>query len=224
MSKNALMVWGGWPGHSPKQCTELFAPWLESQKYSVTISDSLDIYLDTNLLDSMDLIIPIWTQGILHEKHTSNLLEAIANGTGIAGWHGCMGDSFRENVNYQFMVGGQWVAHPGGIIKYKVKILSPSDPIMHGLTDFEVFSEQYYMHVDPSNEVLATTSFSGKENISKIAPYNSPWIQECEMPVIWKRHWGRGKVFYSSIGHKPDDFEIPEVLEITKRGLLWASR
>ena len=224
MSKNALMVWGGWPGHSPKQCTELFAPWLESQKYSVTISDSLDIYLDTNLLDSMYLIIPIWTQGILHEKHTSNLLEAIANGTGIAGWHGCMGDSFRENVNYQFMVGGQWVAHPGGIIKYKVKILSPSDPIMHGLTDFEVFSEQYYMHVDPSNEVLATTSFSGKENISKIAPYNSPWIQGCEMPVIWKRHWGRGKVFYSSIGHKPDDFEIPEVLEITKRGLLWASR
>ncbi|MBS57300.1 MAG: hypothetical protein CL735_00870 [Chloroflexi bacterium] len=218
------MVWGGWPGHSPKQCTELFAPWLESQKYSVTISDSLDIYLDTNLLDSMDLIIPIWTQGILHEKHTSNLLEAIANGTGIAGWHGCMGDSFRENVNYQFMVGGQWVAHPGGIIKYKVKILSPSDPIMHGLTDFEVFSEQYYMHVDPSNEVLATTSFSGKENISKIAPYNSPWIHGCEMPVIWKRHWGRGKVFYSSIGHKPDDFEIPEVLEITKRGLLWASR
>ena len=223
MSKNALMVWGGWPGHYPKQCTELFAPWLESQNYSLTISDSLDIYLDTNLLNSMDLIIPIWTQGKLPEKNTSNLLEAVANGAGIAGWHGCMGDSFRENVNYQFMVGGQWVAHPGGIIKYQVKILSDSDPITHRINDFELFSEQYYMHVDPTNEVLATTSFSGDEKISKIAPYKSPWIKGCEMPVVWKRHWGKGKVFYSSIGHKPVDFEIPEVLEITKRGLLWAS-
>ena len=139
MNKSALLVWGGWPGHSPKECAELFGPWLDQQGYNVTISDNLDSYLNVDYLKSMDLIVPIWTQGDLPRQHTTNLLEAINSGVGIAGWHGCMGDSFRTNVEYQFMVGGQWVAHPGNVtenddgvvydpfIRYKVEISPKKD-------------------------------------------------------------------------------------------------
>lgn len=134
---------------------------------------------------------------------------------GLAGWHGCMADSFRNNPEYQFMVGGQWVAHPGGIIDYTVTITQPSDPIVAGISDFRMHSEQYYMHVDPLNEVLATTTFSDA---------HVPWIAGCVMPVVWKKRWGNGRVFYSSLGHVSSDFEIPEALEIMKRGMLWASR
>ena len=168
--------------------------------------------------------MPIWTQGEISKNQESNLLNAVANGVGIAGWHGSMGDSFRMSTNYQFMVGGQWVSHPGGFIEYEVNIIDKNDPITNGLSDFKMFSEQYYMHVDPSNEVLATTKFTGDQQISDIAPYTCDWIKGCVMPVAWKRRWGKGKVFYSSLGHKLDDFEIPEVLEITKRGMIWASR
>ncbi|MDP6453245.1 MAG: ThuA domain-containing protein [SAR202 cluster bacterium] len=218
------MVWGGWPGHSPKECTELFGPWLEEQGYDVEITDSMDVYLDLDKLKALSLIVPVWTQGEITREQTSNLLEAIASGVGISGWHGCMADSYRTAVDYQFMVGGQWVSHPGGYIDYEVNITDHDDPITTGLDDFSMHTEQYYMHVDPSNEVLATTTFKGDQQISGMAPYPSPWIAGCEMPAVWKRRWGEGRVFYSSLGHKLDDFEVPEVMEITRRGMLWASR
>ena len=213
--KKALMVWGGWMGHEPDLCVDVFAPYLRSQGYNVTISDTLDAYLDTDMLMSLDLIVPVWTMGTITNEQENGLLQAVENGVGIAGWHGGMGDSFRNNVNYQFMVGGQWVAHPGGVIDYEVNITKPDDPIVAGIGDFAMHSEQYYMHVDPSNEVLATTTFHGDY---------APWIEGTVMPVAWKRMYGKGRVFYTSLGHVAKDFEATEPLTIMQRGLLWASK
>jgi len=212
--KRALIVWGGWEGHEPKQCAEIFAPWLQSQGYEVIVSNTLDTYTDKDLMQSLNLIVPIWTMGTITPEQEAGLLDAVRSGVGIAGWHGGMGDSFRNNTEYQFMVGGQWVAHPGNIIEYEVNIIKPEDPIVAGLSDFKMHSEQYYMHVDPSNEVLATTTFSGEY---------CEWIAGVVMPVVWKRRYGRGRVFYSSVGHVAKDFEVPEALEMMKRGMLWAS-
>lgn len=213
--KKALMVWGGWNGHEPKQCVDIFAPILQEKGFEVVISDTLDSYKDADLMGSLSLIVPVWTMGTIEGEQEAGLLNAVRSGVGIAGWHGGMGDSFRNNTEYQFMVGGQWVAHPGGIIDYTVNIVRPDDPIVQGLTDFAMHSEQYYMHVDPSNEVLATTTFSGE---------HAPWIEGCVMPVVWKRKYGEGRVFYSSLGHVAKDFEVPEAREIMVRGMLWASR
>ncbi len=212
--KKALMVWGGWLGHEPQQCTAIFAPYLESQGYDVTVSDTLDSYLNTELMMSLDLIVPVWTMGTITNEQEKGLLDAVMSGIGIAGWHGGMGDSFRNNVNYQFMVGGQWVAHPGGVIDYEVNITKHDDPIVAGLDDFAMHSEQYYLHVDPANETLATTTFNGD---------HAYWIDGSVVPVVWKRKYGKARVFYSSLGHVAKDFEVPEALEIVKRGLLWAS-
>jgi type 1 glutamine amidotransferase len=212
--KRALIVWGGWEGHEPKQCADIFAPWLQSQGYEVIVSNTLDTYTDKELMQSLNLIVPIWTMGTITPEQEAGLLDAVRSGVGIAGWHGGMGDSFRNNTEYQFMVGGQWVAHPGNIIDYEVNIIKPEDPIVAGLSDFKMHSEQYYMHVDPSNEVLATTTFSGEY---------CEWIAGTVMPVVWKRRYGKGRVFYSSLGHVAKDFEVPEALEIMKRGMLWAS-
>lgn len=213
--KSALMVWGGWDGHQPQQSAELFAGILRDDGYHVELSDTLDAYLNAARLQSLSLIVPVWTMGALTKEQERGLLEAVASGVGIAGWHGCMADSFRQNPEYQWMVGGQWVAHPGDIIDYRVNIVNHDDPITAGLDDFDVRTEQYYMHVDPSNEVLATTTFSGEY---------APWIAGCVMPVVWKRRWSRGKVFYSSLGHHTSDFDVPEAREIMRRGMLWAAR
>lgn len=222
--KSALLVWGGWPGHSPKECAEIFGPWLESQGYAVEVSDTLDAYLDVERLKELSLIVPIWTQGEITKEQEVNLLAAVHSGVGISGWHGCMGDSFRMSTDYQFMVGGQWVAHPGGFIDYEVNILDTGDPITAGLGDFRLHTEQYYMHVDPNNEVLATTTFRGDQPVSGRSDYACPWIDGTVMPVVWKRMWGEGRVFYSSIGHKIEDLVVPEANTMIKRGMLWASR
>jgi uncharacterized protein len=212
---SALIVWGGWEGHQPQQSAELFAGILRAEGYHVELSDTLDAYLNREHLRSLSLIVPVWTMGTISAEQERGLLDAVADGVGLAGWHGCMADSFRQNPEYQWMVGGQWVAHPGNIIDYTVNISKHDDPITAGLDDFAVRSEQYYMHVDPSNEVLATTTFSGEY---------ATWIAGCVMPVVWKRRWQRGKVFYNALGHQTADFDVPEAREIMRRGLLWASR
>jgi type 1 glutamine amidotransferase len=217
MSKKALMVWGGWDGHEPKQCVDIFAPYLREQGYDVEISDTLDVYLDSAKLQALSLIVPVWTMGTITREQEAGLLAAVKDGVGIAGWHGGMGDSFRNNTEYQFMVGGQWVAHPGGVIDYDVNIINHTDPITAGLPDFHMHSEQYYMHTDPSNEVLATTTFAGEQA-------GIDWIKGVVMPQVWKRMWGKGRVFYSALGHVASDWDVPEVKEIFRRGMLWAAR
>jgi type 1 glutamine amidotransferase len=214
VSKSALMVWGGWPGHEPKQCVDIFAPWLESQGYRVEVSDTLDAYLDARL-GELSLIVPVWTQGTITREQEKGLLDAVRGGVGVAGWHGGMGDAFRDNVEYQFMVGGQWVAHPGGVIDYTVNVVDHEDPVTAGLSDFGMHSEQYYMHVDPHVKVLATTTFTGE---------HAPWIEGATVPVAWKKMYGKGRVFYTSLGHVAADFDVPEAKTIAQRGMLWASR
>ena len=211
--KRVLFVWGGWMGHEPDKCRDIFVPWIKSEGAVLTVSDTLESYIKYDLKKDFDLIIQAWTMGQIEDNQEKALLEAIAGGTGIAGWHGGLGDSFRNNTEYQFMVGGQWVAHPGGVIDYRVNIVDKVDPVTKGLSDFDMHSEQYYMHVDPNVKVLATTTFSDK---------HADWIGGNVVPVVWKKFYGRGRVFYSSLGHVAADFSVPQVLEIQKRGILWA--
>ncbi len=214
MAKSALFVWGGWSGHEPQLGVELFSGLLRDEGFEVEISDTLDIYRNADKLSQLDLVVPTWTMGTIEKEQEQGLLTAIKNGVNVAGWHGCMGDSFRDSVNYQWMVGGQWVQHPGNIIDYRVNITNPKHPITAGLDDFNMHSEQYYMHVDPSNQVLATTTFSGE---------HAEWIDGVVMPVVWTRCFGKGNVFYTSLGHVRKDFNVPEAREIVRRGMLWAT-
>ena len=216
-AKSALMVWGGWLGHEPKQCVDIFAPWLQAKGFKVTVSDTLDIYLNKRRMNRFTVIIPVWTMGEITRQQSEGLRNAVRNGAGLAGFHGGMCDSFRNDTEYQFMTGGQWVVHPGGVIKYGVQITDTTDPITRGLRDFRMHSEQYYMRTDPGNEVLATTTFSGRHG-------GVPWIRGTVMPIVWKRRYGKARVFYSSLGHVAGDFDVPEAQEILKRGILWAAR
>ena len=213
--KSALFVCGGWEGHEPEKCAYLFAPFLRGRGYEVEVSGTLDSYLDGEKMRSLDLVVQIWSMGKISDAQENGLLEAVKGGVGLAGWHGGLADSFRDNPNYQFMVGGQFVAHPGGMVEYEVNIADREDPITAGLEDFRVRSEQYYVHVDPHNEVLATTTFGGEY---------APWIEGAVVPVVWKKRWGEGRVFYCSLGHRAGDFDVPEVRRIVERGMLWASR
>lgn len=213
--KKIFISWGGWDGHEPEQCSNIMAEVMKKDGFEVDISDKLDSYEDVELMKSYDLIVPVWTMSEIKPEQSKGLREAVKSGTGLAGWHGGMCDSFRADTEYQYMTGGQWVVHPGNIIDYTVNISGIEDEVTAGLPDFKMHSEQYYMHTDPGNKVLATTTFNGE---------NDPWIDGTVMPVVWKRRYGKGKVFYSSLGHVAADFSVPEVKEIMRRGMHWACR
>ncbi len=213
---NAFITWGGWDGHEPEQTAAICAAALRAEGHHVAVSDSLEPLADAAFMAEQDLVVPVWTMSTISREQEAGLLAAVRAGAGCAGWHGGMGDSFRNNVEYQFMVGGQFICHPGGITDYRVRIAS-DDPIVAGLGDFSMRSEQYFMHVDPSNEVLATTTFDGEH-------WGVDWVRGVTMPVAWKKRYGAGKVFYTSLGHVAADFDVPEAKEIMRRGCLWAMR
>lgn len=214
----ALITWGGWAGHEPDLVADIFRRMLEAEGASVAVTDSLDAFDDAEGLRALDLIVPVWTMSELSRERAVNVSEAVARGTGIAGCHGGMCDAFRANTLWQFMTGANWVAHPGGDgVRYSVRMSDPGHELTHGIADFEVATEQYYLHVDPANRVLATTRFP------TVTWYHSP-NGEVEMPVAWTRAWGLGRVYYNALGHKAEVIARGPAHEMLRRGLLWAAR
>ncbi|NCV21062.1 MAG: hypothetical protein EBV45_03815 [Chloroflexi bacterium] len=213
----ALIVRGGWAGHEPIETSERVAASLREAGVHVEISDTLDSLSDIEHLRTLDLVVPLRTMDRTATKdQVKPLIAAVRAGVGIGGWHGGMCDAFRDDTEYQFMTGGQWVAHPGNAPAiYRVRM----GPVPHisteGMADFTIQSEQYYMHVDPVNEVLATTTFSGE---------HAEWVKDVVMPVVWKRRHGHGRVFYSALGHVSAEFQVPEMSTLFERGMLWAAR
>ena len=217
MAKKALIVWGGWLGHEPEPVAKVYEGILKSEGFEVEVSDTLEALEDVEKLKTLHLIAPVWTMGAISRDQVAAVSEAVTNGTGIAGCHGGMCDAFRESVLWQFMTGGNWVAHPGGDgVDYVVNIKQSSSPLVAGIPDFNVSSEQYYLHVDPAVEVLATTRFP------TVTWFHSP-NGTVDMPVVWTKRWGAGRVYYNSLGHHADIFDIPEALELMRRGMLWAA-
>jgi uncharacterized protein len=216
---SALIVQGGWPGHQPKEVSELFAKILKEDGFTVEIADSLNAFADEARMAALDLIVPHWTMDEITKEQVVPVLKAVAGGTGLAGCHGGMGDAFRKNTEWQFMTGGQFVAHPGNHLDYRVHIKDPDHEITRGLSDFAVHSEQYYMHVDPAIRVLATTTFPTPKGDG---PHTANGF--VEVPQVWTKHWGQGRVFYNALGHNAAVFDIPEAREMMRRGFKWAAR
>ena len=212
--RKALIVWGGWAGHEPEQGAAIVASMLRNEGFDVQVETTTQAFADP-ALNELSLIVPIFTMSKIEKPEAANLTAAVRKGVGLAGFHGGMCDAFRESVDYQFMCGGQWVAHPGNVIPFRVNVSKAADPVMAGIEDFDYRSEQYYMHVDPSIDVLATTTFSGE---------HAPWTKGVVMPVVWKHRHGEGRVFYSALGHVAKEFEVPQMKEILRRGMLWAAR
>jgi len=219
MKRKALILCGGWDGHEPKLVTERFKRFLESEDFEVAVEENLGILQNLDRLKEQDLFIPVWTmcKEDLPKPYFEPIAEAIGSGVGLAGCHGGMCDAFRNNVLWQFITGANWVAHPGcdGVL-HRINIKSKSNPITDGINDFDVSSEQYYLHTDAANEVLATTRFP------TVKWYHSA-NGEADVPQVWTRKWGHGRVFYNALGHHNDVFNIPEAWELMKRGLLWAA-
>jgi len=219
MSKRALIVWGGWDGHQPEQVSKIFEKVLISEGFIVERHNSLAPMQDEKLLDTLNLVVPIWTMGGIDDKPGDAIYKAVADkGIGIAGCHGGMCDAFRTHTEWQFMTGGQWVSHPGNDgTTYTVNVQNTGHPITQGINDFDVCSEQYYMHVDPAVRVLATTRFP-------VAAGPHVPNGNIDMPVVWTKHYGKGRIFFNSLGHLANVVESEPCLTLIRRGLLWAAK
>ena len=231
-SKLAVVVRGGWDGHSPVEATNLFIPHLEANGFEVRIFDSPAPYADAALMAQTALIVQCNTMSTIERDQVRGLKQAIQNGTGMAGWHGGIADSYRESSEYLHLIGAQFAEHPSlhdpatdttkgperNYVSYTVNMLpeAADHPITRGLSDFELVTEQYWVLWDRYLDVLATTT-------QRVRPWD-PWKREVTSPAIWTRQWGVGRIFVCTPGHSLDVLEHPTVRTVVERGLLWASR
>jgi uncharacterized protein len=204
--KNALMLQGDCPCHPSRAIADIIGSELEAAGFSVEMMHgSMDAVLDRARTVDTDLIVMQWHRPAMTPNQEEALLAAVEAGTGIAGIHAFVG---AGSPAYHYMIGGHWVAHPGGDgVSYRVRIEDAQGPITDGVEDFTVSTEKYYMHVDPAIQVLASTDFGA-----------------VSMPVAWTKEYGKGRVFYHSLGHRPDIVQVPEVLRLTRQGMSWAAR
>lgn len=210
--KRALLLYGGWEGHQPEQIAKFAADSL-LQGLEITCSRDLGL-LNADTLSDISLLLPIWTFGNLTDSQLHALLAAVTDGMGVVSWHGAA-SSFLKSRSHKFMLGGQFVGHPGGDrVTYRVELLA-NDPIVEGLEDFTVTSEQHYLLIDPAIKPIAMTSIVGPD---------MEWVEGVRMPVAWTRSWGKGRIFYCSLGHTQDVLEIPQVLEMLRRAVNWAAK
>ena len=219
MKRKAMILRGGWDGHQPELVGGRFGKFLESEGFEVSVEGNLDVLNDLGRLKELDLFVPVWTMcnDALPKPYFETFAEAIGSGVGLAGCHGGMCDAFRNNELWQFITGANWVAHPGcDGVKHRINIIGRTHPLTEGIEDFDVSSEQYYLHTDAANEVLATTRFP-------VERWYHSANGEVDVPQVWTRKWGHGRVFYNALGHHDDVFDIPEAWELMKRGLLWAA-
>ena len=218
-AKKALIFQGGWGGHTPKEVADQIKDMLEKESFEVDLYDHLDCLADGEALKKYDLIVPLWTMGEIKGEYVNNVCAAVEAGTGLAGCHGGMCDAFRNNTEWQFMTGSQFISHPGGDgTEYTVNFVGDSI-FSEGLSDFKIASEQYYIHYDPSVKIYATTKV-----VIMDGPHGSG-VDEIIMPVIYTKMWGKGKVFYTCLGHNYHVFDdCMEARETMRRGLVWAAK
>ena len=209
----AHIVYGGWEGHTPEETARLLATLLAEAGVRAELHDSLDLF--ARVPEDATLLVPVWTMGALTNDQVRGVCDAVERGVGLAGCHGGMCDAFRECTEWQFLTGGQFVAHPGGEVRYRVSIEDRDHPVTRGIEDFTLMGEQYYHHVDPAVRVLATTQFPVAEGPHAA---NGP----VKMPTVWTKRWGKGRVFYCAIGHIAGDIAAEPVRTLVQRGLLWA--
>ncbi|QFY63888.1 hypothetical protein FZ934_27160 (plasmid) [Rhizobium grahamii] len=212
--RKAIIVWGGWQGHEPEECARAVAALLREEDFDVQVTDDLAIF-GWRAVAEADLLVPIITGEKLEKPHADALVESVRNGLGLGGHHGSLATSFKESAPFRYLCGVTWVSHPGNIIDFRVNVTKPHDPVVADIPDFDYRSEQYYLHFDPSIDILATTLFSGEHD---------PACRNVTMPVAFKRQFGTGRVFYSALGHVAAEFENPHMRRILQRGLSWAAR
>ena len=226
----ALVVRGGWEGHHPVETTELFIPFLEGSGFDVRVEESNEIYADADVMGVTDLIVQSVTMSEISKESFAGLRAAVEAGTGLAGWHGGIADSYRANSDYLHLIGGQFATHPGrapeerpgdetdNYLSYTVEMteLGRTHEITAGIADFALSTEQYWVLHDDLIDVLATTTHP-------VQPHH-PWHRPVTSPAVWTREWGAGRIFVATPGHSVDVLEDPNVRTIVERGMLWASR
>jgi type 1 glutamine amidotransferase len=153
------------------------------------------------------------------------LLDAIQGGKGFVGFH-CASDTFHspgesnqtqpldERDPYIRMIGGEFIRH-GEQQTTTMTVVDPEFPGATGLGSGFAKHEEWYslknfaddLHVILVNE---TKEMRGRD-------YDRP-----PYPATWTRNHGRGRVFYTSMGHREDVWTSPEFQNLVIGGITWA--
>jgi type 1 glutamine amidotransferase len=151
-------------------------------------------------------------------------LKSIKDGKGFVGFH-CASDTFhvgdhfekqspKERDPYINMLGGEFIIH-GSQQPATMKVVDPHFPGAEGLGQSFSKTEEWYSlkNFGKDLHVILVNETDGMHD----KPYERP-----AYPATWIHNYGKGRVFYTSMGHREDVWTSPEFQSITVGGISWA--
>lgn len=150
----------------------------------------------------------------------------IENGGGFAGIHGAGGDPRYEWRWYvETLIGAQFKGHPLNpqFQKAVIHIENPNDVVVKGLPHkWTRVDEWYSFEKSPRGEgvkVLATLD----ESTYRPRMFWKDISMGADHPIIWKHCVGKGRVFYSALGHSISTYSEPLHLKELENGIAWSA-
>jgi len=157
----------------------------------------------------------------ISKKRIENLLNFVKSGKGLAGFHAAC-DAYYHVPEYGQMMGGYFSGHDGQKELIQVVNDDPKSPIS------EVFGGQGFEYRDEIYRFLRTGAATGGQvfSPSKVHLLLSVDVEKNHnekpgtvMPVSWIHEFGKGRVFYNSLGHNEYVWWDPKILKFDLAGI-----
>ncbi len=146
------------------------------------------------------------------------LLEFVRSGKGFVGIHSAT-DTFYQWPDYGEMIGGYFDGHPWHQ-EVRINVEGPSHPATAHLPPrFSINDEIYQFRNWSRNQVRLLLSL---DNAS--VDVTKPGVNRADrdFALAWTREYGRGRVFYTGLGHEPDVWRDPRYQQHLASGIGWA--
>ena len=197
--------------------------------WDVFVTDDAVVH-DAENLDSFQLVIWNNVSGdVLTHQQRASLRRWLESGGGWMGVHGSGGDlSYGWDWYVDTLIGTQFHGHTLDPMFQDAELLvvDTSQPLTaHLHSPWRVPAEEWYAFAsNPRSkgyEILLTIDKDSYITKGEIAP---GWTDNMtgEHPQVWRHCPGKGRAFYSAIGHQPETYELPEYRELLNRAMRWA--
>ena len=170
--------------------------------------------LATLSIDQYDVILFYLNADPLLPDQEEGLERFLNNGGGLVALHGSSA-SFKDSELWGKVVGGRFIGHARGTSALRITFVDRMHPITAGINDFETTDEEYCHELEPTvaRHVLGRFVARPPKSVCPDGPNE----------MMWTREFGRGRVFYNSLGHNVATWENEAWQRLVIQGIQWAA-
>ena len=154
----------------------------------------------------------------LTDQQKADLMSFVKNGKGFVAAHTAT-TAFLAWPEFGEMLGGRYDGHPWGSVYGSVINEDPSFPVTKHFPATFNFTDEFYQTQGYSRDKIHVLL---RLDVSKLPPHPELHRTDGDFPLAWAKMYGKGRVFYSSLGHAASTWDDPNVYRMYFEALKWS--